>query len=103
MSTFLFVWNSGHGNLVEILLENGADANIKVVDGKTPLYVAALNGHGRVVEILLENGADISIKDNWGSTPFSAATESGNYFLLNQALCKSAKNYLFFSAQVIRI
>lgn len=81
---------------MDILLENGADANIKVVDGKTPLYVAALNGHGRVVEILLDHGADISIKDDWGSTPFSAATENGNYILLNQALCSKSENCLFF-------
>lgn len=37
-------FDSGHANIVEIFLRNGANVNVKVVDGKTALYLAALNG-----------------------------------------------------------
>lgn len=39
-----FILYSGHENVVDILIKNGADVNATVVDGKTALYLAALNG-----------------------------------------------------------
>ena len=58
---------NGHKEIVEILLENGADVNVKNRDNWTALMWASWNGYKEIVEILLENGADVNVKnrDNW--------------------------------------
>lgn len=51
----------GHYEIVEILLENGADVNNLDIDGRSALCVAALcgsSGYSRVISILLEYNAN---------------------------------------------
>ena len=43
--------------VVRVLLEHGADVEVKRYDGKTALQVAAGQGHAKVVELLREHGA----------------------------------------------
>jgi ankyrin repeat protein len=55
----------GHAEIVEFLIQNGADVNIHDGSNNTPLYDALTasdftEGHKRVAEILLSNGADIN-------------------------------------------
>jgi ankyrin repeat protein len=52
---------NGHLDVVKLLIENGADVNLKGEAWYGPLHAAAANGHIEVVKILLENGADVSI------------------------------------------
>jgi len=40
-----------------MLLENGADINVKTNDGKTALTFASENGHSNIVELLKQAGA----------------------------------------------
>jgi ankyrin repeat protein len=47
----------GYKNIVEVLVENGADVNKMNNDGKTPLMVASENGNKDVVEVLVKKGA----------------------------------------------
>jgi ankyrin repeat protein len=46
----------GFGDMVEKLVEKGADVNAKDKDGHTPAYYASSNGHGSVVEYLESKG-----------------------------------------------
>ena len=46
----------GCSQVVEILLEKGANINFFSKKGTTPLCVAAQNGHEQVVQLLLEKG-----------------------------------------------
>lgn len=50
----------GHEKTVQILLEHGVDVNArdKGAKGLSALQVAAIKGHNRVIEILLKHGAD---------------------------------------------
>ena len=53
--------DNGHVDMVKLLIENGADVNLKGEAWYGPLHAAAANGHIEVVKILLENGADVNI------------------------------------------
>ena len=64
-------WGALHGQteIIQLLIENGADVNIKSGDGTTPLHSAAFLGRVDVVKLLLDNGADITARNNDGATP----------------------------------
>ncbi|KAJ1480854.1 ankyrin repeat-containing domain protein, partial [Baffinella frigidus] len=47
----------GHLPAVKLLLDNGADVNFKIEDGRSPLHRAARLGHGSLVQLLLDRGA----------------------------------------------
>jgi len=56
----------GNINAVEILLENGANVDIK--NGNTPLIITAIFGYIDIAKVLLENGANTEVKNNDGRT-----------------------------------
>ena len=46
-----------------MLLKSGADANLAMADGRTPMHIAAESGNIGVIKLLLENEADIFATD----------------------------------------
>jgi len=64
-------------NMLEYLLEQGADINMKSLhEGKTALHHASQHGNLEVVTFLAEKNADLKIKDNEGLTPLHLASMS---------------------------
>ena len=63
----------GYTDVMEILLENGADVNHRGVSGHTPLHCAAALGRYQAVEWLLQHGADPSARITSGETPLDLA------------------------------
>ena len=59
----------GQTELVEMLLEKGADANQRNGDSGTPLHVAVFMGRAASAKCLLQAGADPEMKDSNGNTP----------------------------------
>lgn len=69
---------TGNTDVARILLQNGADPNVIVLDGATPLMIAALNGKAEVIKVLVEFGAKIEyIHPVTSYTPLIAATYWG--------------------------
>lgn len=67
-------------DMVESLVENGADVNMKTGwRGRTPLYIACEKGHKNVAKYLVKHGADINIKSGYkDETPLHAVCERGH-------------------------
>lgn len=55
--------------ILQALLNNGAEINIKTNDGVSPLMKAVERGDIYAVQILLNRGANVDIKDATGTTP----------------------------------
>jgi ankyrin repeat protein len=58
----------GNFDLVELLLEKGADIKAQDDKGKSAIYFACYFGFIKIVELLLDNGADITVKDKYNKT-----------------------------------
>jgi len=63
----------GHNDVVQLLIGEGADVNMRGADGGTALHAAALFGRTDVVRTLLNNGATVAVFDDNGSLPIDAA------------------------------
>lgn len=50
---------NGHLPTVELLLETGADVNLKDINRRMPLWYAAEKGHITVIRLLLDNGTEV--------------------------------------------
>jgi len=69
---------SGQADVVEALLERGANIEAKNNLGATPLIFAAVQGHSRVVKLLLGRGADVNAKTATGITPLIGAASAAD-------------------------
>jgi len=67
---------------VKLLLEAGADVNLRWDFDRTPLHIAALSNKGaecaEVAGILMRAGADVNAVDEFGMTPLHYAALFGN-------------------------
>jgi uncharacterized protein len=70
---------NGHTEVVEYLLDHGAQIDAKGVFGGTGLHWAAINGHEKTVALLIARGASLTIRDErFDSTPEGWANEGGH-------------------------
>eukprot|EP01097_Dermamoeba_algensis_P006846 TRINITY_DN426_c0_g1_i1.p1 TRINITY_DN426_c0_g1~~TRINITY_DN426_c0_g1_i1.p1 ORF type:complete len:127 (-),score=45.42 TRINITY_DN426_c0_g1_i1:252-632(-) len=67
---------NGHLDIVDFLLQKGADVNKQVQGMPSALHYAAGHGHIEVVKSLLKAGASIKLKTN-GKTASDAAKAAG--------------------------
>lgn len=63
-------------NVMNILIERGADVNYQDTDGNTPLHHLAVilnNKNSRALKVLIKSKANLNIKNNNGETPLMLA------------------------------
>ena len=69
---------SGHEDVVRLLLSVHAYTEARNAEGETPLCAASLTGHLVIVQLLLGAFADIDVFNNNGETPLCAASFEGH-------------------------
>ncbi len=69
--------------IVEYLLQQGADVNTSNLEGSTPLHDAAYKGRLVLVRFLLAKGADANAKDISNNTPLHEAVAAYGVYITN--------------------
>ena len=72
-------WITGTPEMVEVLLEYGANIDAQSVEGRTPLIFACLNTNIELLDCLLKNKANPSLKDNKGKSALSYIVEEYSF------------------------
>jgi len=65
-------------DILQYLLDNGANVNQARFDGVTPLYWRSENGNLPLVKYLVEKRANVNQPNNYGFTPLSLSSEKGH-------------------------
>lgn len=66
------------GDVIDVLVSNGARVGTRGADGQTPLHCAAETGNLDAVRALVAKQAEIDAKDKLGSTPLHLASWKGS-------------------------
>ena len=77
-------------NVIDLLLDLGADINAKDSDNRSILFYAVYSGSEKIVKKLLYRGADKEIKDNYNKKVIDYAIEKKNkklIYLLSEKNC----------------
>jgi ankyrin repeat protein len=96
---------AGNAELVNALIQKGANIDVQSKAGTTPLLAAVSQGHLEVVKTLLESDAKSDIRDNSGKTAFAIASQKyedkkldlhaqKKYESIKELLTKSERNGL---------
>ncbi len=68
---------SGHAEILKVLIDNGASVNALDQDGAIPLHLAAYHGRTEALKVLIEHGAQVNAKDNEQYTALHCAADEG--------------------------
>lgn len=60
--------------LISLLLDSGANVNIKDKHGYTPLLYLVKHGETELTKILLAKGAEVNVQNEWGNSPLILAS-----------------------------
>ncbi len=88
-TALLIACHNGRADIAQILLDAGADWNIKSNNGTKPLMDACSNGHSSVVKVLLSAGANANENDD-GLTVLMVASQKGYTDVVNALISAGA-------------
>jgi ankyrin repeat protein len=83
--------DTGHVEVVKLLLEKSADMSVASNEGWTPLSSASRSGNIDVVKLLLKKGADVTVANIGGWTPLYLASDGGHLEVVKLLLEKGAE------------
>ena len=77
MSALFWAVYYEEADMVSLLLDAGADANVQNRYGLTPLIQSAITGNGEIISMLLDAGADANARTLQGDTALMNAAKAG--------------------------
>ena len=81
----------GHLEIVQFLLESGADVHPeKAPEGVLPIHFAAMGGNEKIVKLLIASKSDVNLADDDGTTVLHFATLWGNKKVVELLIAKGA-------------
>jgi len=80
----------GDTETVKMLIEMGADVNVRDDSGLTPLYWASLRSFTDIAKILIEMGADVNVRNKDGYTPLYWVSSEGHTEIAKMLIEKGA-------------
>ena len=99
---------SGHLDIVKLLLDCGANVNSRGNFDRAALHLAAESGHLDIVKLLLDCGANVNSRGNFDRTALHLAAESGHLDVVQLLLergadidirAKNGRTALYFAAK----
>jgi ankyrin repeat protein len=78
MTALMSASGAGHIDIAKLLIDKGADVNVKSNDGWTALIDASVNGHVNVVKLLIDKGVDVNANRDIGTTALVSASGAGH-------------------------
>ena len=88
-----YATSQGHQNVVELLLNMGADSNLANKGGCTPLHLAAISNNEDIVKLLINKGANPNVADMNGKTPIHFTEINGQKDVVKMLLDAGADMY----------
>ena len=88
----IFYCKESDCEMAELLIDSGADVNIKDKDNRTALSYASENGCLEVVKLLVDSGADVNALNNYGRNPLSYASTNGHLEVVKYLSDKGAND-----------
>src|SRR5262245_55817605 len=82
---------AGRLDVVKLLLDLGADANLNDDYGEPPLIAAVGKGHLDVVKALLDGGAKVNLQKAGGYTAIGEAARAGHLRIVQELHSRGAK------------
>jgi ankyrin repeat protein len=76
----------GHDQIVQLLLEAGADVNAKGGRFDNALQAAAYSGHDKIVQRLLKEGANVNAEGGRGGNALQTASHNGHIRVVQELL-----------------
>jgi ankyrin repeat protein len=90
MTLLMIATKEGFRDIFEILLNKGADVNLKDAGGLTPLMIAVTRGNSEFINTLINKGANVNIQDEHGVTALMNAVENGDISTVQLLLAHGA-------------
>lgn len=82
LTPLMMACQQSHSEVVELLLDAGADPHVEDADGNTPLHFTCAAGNYRTTYLLLTAGADPDMPNAREETAFDVASEHGHSHVL---------------------
>lgn len=78
MTTLIWASRNGKRDMIELLLEYGANLDAHSSSGETALLASSEAGHKGIVSFLIERGANLFAKDSFGESALYKAAANGH-------------------------
>ncbi|KAJ5984742.1 hypothetical protein N7481_006841 [Penicillium waksmanii] len=94
--------SSGHVEVVQLLIQEGADVNFKDCHGRSPLALAALNGHLALVKTFVSLNACQLLCNRRGQRPIADAASQGYNEIADYLLRELSRLRFFYPKLTIQ-